>query len=73
MGVGAGIFRMTNQSINPSSSVRLTAKELSLTKAYAQSVDQDKLIATEFEAVLADGLVDECLLSCAKDGDTKTA
>ena len=59
MGVGAGIFKMTSattQTVNPAN---LTELEICLAGAYAQSARQDKLIASDFELVLLDGLTNE--------------
>ena len=57
MGVGAGIFRMKNAPRKTAESAYIKNQESDLAKAYAQSASQDKTIAAEFEATLADGLV----------------
>ena len=55
--MGAGIFRMTNELVKAVNSANLTVQEQSLAEAYAQSADHDKKIAAEFDATLADGIV----------------
>ena len=52
--------------MNPSS---LNDKKICLDKAYEQSADQDKEIAAEFDATLADGLVNAqgCLLAVPEE------
>ena len=57
MGVGAGIFKMTSAPAKTVDSADLKEQEGSLAEAYAQSASQDKKIAAEFDATLADGLV----------------
>ena len=48
---------MTNVLARTVESVNLTEQEQSLAEAYAQSADHDKKIAAEFDAALADGLL----------------
>jgi hypothetical protein len=62
MGVGAGIFKMTNTTTKPVNLANLTEQKISLAEAYAQSASQDKLVDKEFEASLGDGLIDRCQL-----------
>ena len=54
------------KAVNPSS---LNDKKICLDKAYEQSADQDKEIAAEFDATLADGLVNAqgCLLAVPEE------
>ena len=47
---------MTNASIKDSSLQNLTDEEICLDNAYAQSAGQDKLISSDFDAFLNDGL-----------------
>ena len=58
MGAGAGIFKMTNASTKTVDLVNLTGQEICLDEAYAQSANEDKLMAMDFEAALGDGLTD---------------
>ena len=62
MGVGAGLFRMTNSNTKTGNSANSTAQEISLAEAYSQSAGQDKLINADFEAALEDEIVDEQIL-----------
>ena len=62
MGVGAGIFRMTNSAKN-ANSANLTEQEMLLSKAYLQSASQDQLLAADFESSLTDGLKDDPLFN----------
>ena len=59
MGVGAGIFRMTKATTQTVNLPNLTEQEIYLAEAYAQSARQDKLIASDFEPGLFDGLTNE--------------
>ena len=59
MGVGAGIFRVTNTTTQTVNLPNLTEQEISLAKAYLQSARQDKRIASDFESGLFDGLTNE--------------
>lgn len=59
MGVGAGIFKMTNKPTQAVNLTKLTEQSISLGEAYAQSAGQDKLMAMDFEAVISDGFEDE--------------
>ena len=52
-----GIFKMTSASAKTADSVDLKEQECDLAEAYARSASQDKKIAEEFDATLADGLV----------------
>ena len=58
MGVGEGGFRMTNAITRAVNLSTLTEHEISLAGAYAQSAVQDRLIATDFETAMSDGLTD---------------
>ena len=57
MGVGAGIFDMTNVLPKTADSAEPNGQESDLVEAYAQSASHDKQIATEFDGTLADGLI----------------
>ena len=57
--MGAGIFRMTNATTQTVNLPNLTEQEIYLAEAYAQSARQDKLIASDFESGLFDGLTNE--------------
>ena len=57
MGVGEGIFNMTNSKTKAIDSPNLPEQSISLDEAYAQSGIQDKLMAVDFDAFLNDGLV----------------
>ena len=57
MGVGAGIFRMTNVPVKIADSADLKKQESDLAEAYAQSAEHDKKIAAEFDAASADCLI----------------
>ena len=56
MGVGVGIFKMTNTTTQAVNLANLTEQEIGLCEAYAQSASQDQLVALDFEVTLADGL-----------------
>ena len=57
--VGAGIFKMINRPSKAVSSVHLTEQEIRLAMAYTHSASQDKLMASEFEHAIGDGLMGE--------------
>ena len=59
MGVGVGIFRMTSATSQTANLSNLTEEETCLAGAYAQSARQDKLMASDFESGLLDGLTNE--------------
>ena len=59
MGVGAGIFKMINNLTKAVNSANLKEQEICLAAAYAQSASHDSLIAADFEAAMADGLMEE--------------
>ena len=59
MGVGAGGFRMNIETTRTVNFPNLTEQEICLAGAYAQSARQDRLIASDFESGLFDGLTNE--------------
>ena len=70
MGVGAGIFKMTNTVTKSVNSANPTAQEISLAEAYAQSAAQDKLIAACFDSSLQDGLIEKITLERPMDASS---
>ena len=59
MVAGAGIFRMKNRPTKVANSVHLTAQEICLAMAYTHSAGQDRVMASEFEYAIDDGLKGE--------------
>ena len=59
VGVGVGIFKMKNRPTKVANSVHLTAQEICLAMAYTHSAGQDKVMASEFECAIDDGLKGE--------------
>ena len=57
MGVGVGLFRMTQAPPNTVDSLIPPEKESGLAEAYAQSAAQDKLMTAYFDVALDDGLL----------------
>ena len=57
MGVGAGIFRMKNATVKTAESTDLKEQQSDLAEAYAQSAEHEKKIVADFDATLADGLL----------------
>ena len=73
MGVGAGIFSMTNVPAKTADSADIEKQESDLEEAYAQSARMDKLVARDFAFALSDGLDDEPLLKQPMHSGTKNS
>ena len=58
MGVGVGLFRMTKIPSTTADLANLQEQEIDLDEAYAQSSNEDKLLAMDFKVALGDGLAD---------------
>ena len=67
MGVGAGIFRITNELAKTVNSANLVMQEQSLAEVYCWSAVQDKQRAGDFGLELDDWWVDGCVFSKANN------